>query len=218
MDYIIAVVLGYLIGSIPTAYIVARFYKGIDIRTVGSGNVGGSNVGVHVGKLPYVATLLFDLVKGALVVAVLEQYGFAAGARLVAGLAAIVGHNWPVWLGFAGGRGIATTGGVLFMFGPLETILAGIGIGVGAFLFRQGAIATLVVFALWPVGAALFGRDPAVVAAGAVAWLLIVVRRLQGSRGIRRIVAGENVLWNRLWLDRDIRDEKSWVEQKGSNQ
>ena len=103
MDYVTAIAAGYLIGSIPTAYIVARFYKGIDIRTVGSGNVGGSNVGMHVGKLPYVATLLFDLVKGALVVAVLEQYGFATGARLAAGLAAVIGHNWPVWLGFAGG-------------------------------------------------------------------------------------------------------------------
>jgi len=214
MDFVIALALGYLVGSIPTAYIVARFYKQIDIRAVGSGNVGGSNVGVHVGKLPYAATLLFDLIKGALVVAVLAQYGFGVGPRIAAGLAAIAGHNWPVWLGFAGGRGIATTGGVLFMFGPLETFLAGVGIGIGAFIFRQGAIATLVVFALWPVAAMLLGHGPETVALGVVTLALIIVRRLQGSRGIHRDISGERVRWNRFWYDRDIRDEKAWVEKK----
>ncbi|MBI5878089.1 MAG: glycerol-3-phosphate acyltransferase [Chloroflexi bacterium] len=218
MDFVIALVIGYLAGSIPTAYIIARFYKQIDIRTVGSGNVGGSNVGMHVGKLPYAATLLFDLIKGALVIAVLERYGFGAAPRIAAGVAAIAGHNWPVWLGFAGGRGIATTGGVLFMFGPLETVLAGIGIGIGALVFKQGAVATLVVFALWPLVAALRGGRPEVIVLGLCVCLLIIVRRLQGSRGIHRNVAGERVHWNRFWFDRDIREEKAWVEQRGSKQ
>ena len=126
MQYLLALAFGYLGGSIPTAYILARVTKHVDIRKVGSGNVGGSNVAAQVGLLPSIATMLFDLVKGALAVAILRRYDFPLEAQVLAGVAAVLGHNWPFWLGFVGGRGIATTGGVLFMFGPLETLLAGI--------------------------------------------------------------------------------------------
>ena len=211
MAYLIALVFGYLMGSIPTAYILARATKHVDIRRVGSGNVGGSNVAAQVGLLPSIATMLFDLVKGALAVAILRRYDFPMDAQVLAGIAAVAGHNWPVWLGFVGGRGIATTGGVLFMFGPLETILAGVIIVVGWGLVRQGAIATLLAFAIWPVAAYVLGEPPAAVACGVFMFLLIVVRRLQGSRGLKRATAGENIWWNRLWLDRDIRDEEAWV-------
>lgn len=214
MGLLLALALGYLMGSIPTAYILARATKHIDIRTVGSGNVGGSNVAVQVGLLPSIATLFFDLVKGALVVGILRTYNILLEAQIVAGIAAIVGHNWPVWLGFIGGRGIATTGGVLFMFGPLETIFAGLIILVGWGIFHQGAIATLIGFSLWPAVAFLLGEPVEAIIVGVAAALLIVVRRLQGSPGIRKVVAGENVYWNRLWLDRDIRDEEEWVRQE----
>ena len=73
LEILVALVLGYLVGSIPTAYIIARFLKGIDIRKVGSGNVGGSNVAVQVGKFPAAAVLLFDIVKGALAIAHVER-------------------------------------------------------------------------------------------------------------------------------------------------
>jgi glycerol-3-phosphate acyltransferase PlsY len=210
-----ALLFGYLVGSIPTAYVIARFLKGIDIRKVGSGNVGGSNVAVQVGKLPFVATLLFDLVKGALAIAILRGYNVSEAATLAAGIAAIAGHNWPVWLGFVGGRGIATTGGVLFMFGPLETIVTGVVLGIGS-AFHAGAIATVVAFALWPLAAWWLGRPDYVIVESAIIWLLIVTRRLQGSPGVTRRVGGQHVLWNRFWLDRDIRDEEEWVKQKGT--
>ncbi|TMC55935.1 MAG: glycerol-3-phosphate acyltransferase [Chloroflexi bacterium] len=214
MQYLLALAFGYLGGSIPTAYILARVTKHVDIRKVGSGNVGGSNVAAQVGLLPSIATMLFDLVKGALAVAILRRYDFPLEAQVLAGVAAVLGHNWPFWLGFVGGRGIATTGGVLFMFGPLETLLAGIVIGLGWGLFHQGAIATLVAFALWPLLAYAFGEPPSAVVCGAVMFALIVARRLQGSPGLKRSTPGENVWWNRLWLDRDIRDEAKWVQQK----
>ena len=94
-------------------------------------------------------------------------------------------------------------------------VLAGIVIGLGWGLFHQGAIATLVAFALWPLLAYAFGEPASAVACGAVMFVLIVARRLQGSPGMKRSTHGENVLWNRLWLDRDIRDEGEWVQQKG---
>ena len=215
MELIAALLSGYLIGSLPTAFIVARFVKGIDIRTVGSGNVGGSNVWLHAGKLPSVTTLLFDLVKGALVVAVLRANGFALETQLAAGVAAIGGHNWPVWLRFVGGRGIATTGGVLFLFGPLETLITGVLLAVGAVGVKQGALTTLLVFAWWSLMAWWFGRPPPVIITSVIVWLLIVARRPYGSPDIKKVVAGENVYWNRLWLDREIRDEEEWVKQKG---
>ena len=214
LNILLAALFGYLVGSIPTAYLVTRLMKGIDIRSVGSGNVGGSNVWLHGGKLPSVATLLFDLVKGALAVSALINLGQPVSAQLAAGVAAIAGHNWPLWLRFAGGRGIATSGGVLFMFGPLETIVTGILLGMGALGFKQGAVATLLAFACWPFMAAFFGRSPEVIGAGALVWLLIVARRLQGSPGLKRAALGENIYWNRFWFDRDIRDEKLWVTQK----
>ncbi len=213
MEFLIAIALGYLIGSLPAAYILARATKHIDIRAVGSGNVGSSNVGVHAGKLPYIATLGFDLVKGALAVGILTRYNFSFEAELSAGIAAIIGHNWPVWLHFVGGRGIATSFGVLFMFGPVETVLIAILVGIGWRFFHNGASATVIAFALWPV-MALIAREPlGVVACGLVVWLIILARRLQGSPGIKHDVSGENMYWNRLWLDRDIQDEEEWVKQ-----
>jgi acyl phosphate:glycerol-3-phosphate acyltransferase len=210
-----ALIFGYLVGSIPTAYIIARFLKGIDIRKVGSGNVGGSNVAVQVGKFPAAAVLLFDIVKGALAIAILRGSGVSDAAQMAAGIAAIIGHSWPVWLRFVGGRGISTTGGVLFMFGPLETIVTGIVLGLGSVL-HAGAVTTVAVFALWPLAAWWLGRPDYVIVGSIIIWLIIVARRLQGSPGVTHRVPGENVLWNRFWLDRDIRDEEEWVKQKGT--
>ncbi len=164
--------------------------------------------------MPSIATLLFDLVKGALVIAILRRYGFSAEAQVLAGIAAVAGHNWPVWLRFVGGRGIATTGGVLFMFGALETILAGVIILIGWGVFQRGANATLLAFVLWPMLAYIFGESPSAVLCSIVIFVIIVARRLQGSPSVKRSIAGDNVWWNRLWFDRDIRNEAEWVEQK----
>ena len=214
IDLVLSAVFGYLFGSLPTAYIIARFMKGIDIRTVGSGTVGGSNVAVQVGVLPSIATLLFDLAKGALAIAIVRHYGGSDAAQMTAGIASIVGHDWPVWLRFVGGRGIATAGCVLFMFGPLEMIAVATLLEIGALVFRQGPVATLLVFAGWPLLAAWTGRPAEIIAGGIIIWLIIVVRRLQGSPGVKRAVPGENVYWNRFWLDRDIKDEAKWVGQR----
>jgi glycerol-3-phosphate acyltransferase PlsY len=215
MDYLIAIVIGYLVGSIPTAYILARFMKGTDIRTVGSGNVGSSNMWQSVSKLGYVATLGFDMLKGALVILFLRSNSYAPAVQMVAGLAAIIGHSWPVWLRFIGGRGIATTGGVLFMFGPGETMLTGILIALGS-ARKQGPQTVLLSFLLWPVWAMLWSHVTLEVVVGSsVVWLLIVARRLQGSRGLRVTATSENVYWNRVWLDRDIQAAAEWVKQGG---
>ncbi|MFH0738308.1 MAG: glycerol-3-phosphate 1-O-acyltransferase PlsY [Candidatus Omnitrophota bacterium] len=113
-------IISYLIGSIPNAYIFGRLLKGIDIRKEGSGNVGATNALRVLGKGPGIAVLALDILKGFLAVFVLGNLlaaklsGISTEARsIILGLSCISGHNWTIFLGFKGGKGIATTLGVL---------------------------------------------------------------------------------------------------------
>jgi len=120
---VVASLISYLIGSIPTAYLFGRAQKGIDIRTVGSGNVGATNALRALGKRAGITVLLLDILKGLVTVVFLGNF-FADQAlwlpdqnlRILMGLACICGHNWTVFLQFKGGKGIATTFGVLIGF------------------------------------------------------------------------------------------------------
>jgi glycerol-3-phosphate acyltransferase PlsY len=154
LGYISFAVLGYLLGSIPTGYLVARM-RGIDIRTVGSKNMGATNVFRTLGKGPGIFVLLIDAFKGYAAVALalrfyphwqefLPQLFPAAGLTdesvrfgygLVAGIAAVLGHNYPCWLNFKGGKGIATTGGVFLALAPAA-------VGIAAALWLGAFVAT----------------------------------------------------------------------------
>lgn len=112
---IIAVIVGYAAGAIPFAYLAGRLLKGQDIRQLGDGNVGAENAYRELGPRIGIAVGSADIAKGALVVVLLQSIGFAEGAALSSGAAAVVGHNWPVVLQFKGGRGAATTLGVLLV-------------------------------------------------------------------------------------------------------
>ena len=117
---IIAVVVGYLLGSIPCAYLAGRLVKGVDIRRVGGRNMGALNVMREVGAVAGWAVLLADMGKGALAVLIAQWLGVSVIIVFVAGFAAVVGHDWPAFLGFKGGRGAATTMGVLLALAPVE--------------------------------------------------------------------------------------------------
>jgi glycerol-3-phosphate acyltransferase PlsY len=117
---IIAVVLGYLLGSIPTAYIVTRLARGSDVRKLGGGNVGGLNVYREVGFLPAVVVAIVDLGKGAAAVAIAYWLlDLSVSFVLAAALAAVVGHNWMLFLKFSGGKGMGPAIGGLFVLLPL---------------------------------------------------------------------------------------------------
>lgn len=114
MRYLPIAMIGYFLGSIPFAYIIARAFKHIDIRGVGSGNVGTTNVVLQVGRLPGVLTALGDGLKGlAAAIAGSSILPGQVAAPLVGLLFAVIGHNWSFWLGFDGGGGLATTIGGL---------------------------------------------------------------------------------------------------------
>ena len=120
---------GYLAGSCPTGFLVAKYIKGADIRAFGSGNIGATNVGRLMGKRWAVAVAVFDMLKGGL--AVLAASCFISDPTILAltGVCAVLGHNFPLWLGFRGGKGVATTFGVIGFYNffmPWPAIIGGI--------------------------------------------------------------------------------------------
>jgi glycerol-3-phosphate acyltransferase PlsY len=115
INLLVGLVISYLIGAIPTAYIFGRLYKGIDIRQHGSGNVGATNVFRVLGKKPGIIVLTLDIIKGIVpVVLVADLLGLGHNtARIFMAFCAVAGHNWTVFLKFKGGKGVATSLGVL---------------------------------------------------------------------------------------------------------
>ena len=131
----IAIIIGYLLGSIPTAYLVTRLVKGKDIRQLGGGNVGGLNVLREVGRCPALAVGIVDIGKGAAAVAIAYWLlGVPQLFVLLAGLAAVIGHNWMVWLKFSGGKGMGATMGALAVILPVYGYWQGIAIFLGVIL------------------------------------------------------------------------------------
>jgi glycerol-3-phosphate acyltransferase PlsY len=119
MNEALAIILGYLLGSIPSAFIITRLIKGKDIRRIGGGNVGGLNVFREVGPWPALLVGMIDLGKGAAAVAI-AKWGFNIPDAyvLIAGLASVIGHNWMVWLKFSGGKGMGAAMGALLVLMP----------------------------------------------------------------------------------------------------
>jgi glycerol-3-phosphate acyltransferase PlsY len=113
-----AILIGYVIGSLPIGYLVAQRAGGVDLRRVGSGNVGATNVYRTAGPAIAIAVMAADLAKGALAVML------AASHPVEAGVAAVAGHIYPVWLRFRGGKGVATASGVFAILAPIPTLLA----------------------------------------------------------------------------------------------
>jgi len=117
--------LSYLIGSIPTAYIAGRLLKRGDIRRMGDCNVGAQNAFRQLGSVTGIAVGLIDAFKGVLVIGIAQVSGASPATVLLAGVAAVAGHNWPAWLGFRGGRGECTTIGILLVLLPQPVLISG---------------------------------------------------------------------------------------------
>lgn len=124
MTTALLVAIGYLIGSVPFAFLIARKAGGLDIRRVGSGNVGAANVLRSAGARAAAWTAIFDVAKGAGAVAAVWSAGGSLPTAAAAGVAAIAGHIYPVWLRFRGGKGVATSFGVFLVLAPLAALCA----------------------------------------------------------------------------------------------
>ena len=126
---LIVIIIGYFLGSIPTAYIATRLKTGKDIRKLGGGNVGGLNTLKEVGLVPAIIVTLIDIAKGAAVVAI-AHWGLNLDKPyvLIAAVAAVIGHNWMVWLKFSGGKGMGASIGALLIIMPIYGYALGLGI------------------------------------------------------------------------------------------
>ena len=132
---LIAVIVGYLLGSIPTAYIVARVARGEDIRRLGGGNIGGLNTFREVGLIPFVIVAFVDVSKGVAAVAIARwALGVTEPFLFLTALAAVTGHNWMVFLKFSGGKGMAPAVGTLFTLFPLYGYSLGLAFFFGIIL------------------------------------------------------------------------------------
>ena len=211
-----AMAYGYLVGSIPTAYLVARWAKGIDIRRYGSGNVGASNIGRNVGKGYFVLVGAFDiLVKGAGSVGLARALGLDLEYQALAALLAVVGHNWSVYLRFSGGRALSVVIGSLLVLAWKE-MLALLGVFLlGWLLFRSTALWYGIALVLLPVWALVL-REPAPVVLYCAALLAAsALKRLTSNPG----TAPPGLRWRdvaitRLLYDRDTPSTGDWLWRK----
>ena len=207
MRAVTIVVSAYLLGSIPFGYLIVRVTAKADVRETGSGGTGATNVSRRAGKLAGVLTLLLDALKGAAAVAIARSLvalpfaGVHGGSPLpnwwiaVAGVVAIVGHCFPIWLGFRGGKGVATGIGVFLMLAPLPVVGAAVIFVLIVAVTRYVSLGSIVAAALLPLmilGAHVFVKPvsefQSVMFAAVAAGLLIIFmhranigRLLQGT-------------------------------------
>jgi len=182
---LIAIATAYVIGSVPFALILARRWGAVDLRRVGSGNLGAANVWRASGMTAGVVVALLDIAKGAAGVAVAGRLDPGAGTPAAAGFAAVLGHIYPIWLGFRGGKGVATSCGVFAMLTPLAVppalAIFFAAVWVTKYISVGSVLASL---ALPPIAYATGSPAPAVGAAVGVA-SLIVFRHRSNLRRVR---------------------------------
>jgi glycerol-3-phosphate acyltransferase PlsY len=187
--FIVGIVASYLVGTVPFAFLAGKVLRGIDIRTVGSGNVGGTNVSRVAGKAWGAAVIALDLGKGLAAAGLIGRLLFRDAMpvgpelfRILCGAAAIAGHNWPVWLGFRGGKGVATSVGVFFALTPVPAACALATWFVMLGLTRIVSISSMVAALSLTGWNLLFRREVEYTIAGAVLAVLIVVMHRSNIR------------------------------------
>jgi len=212
----VLLVLGaYMVGSVPGAYLAGRLLRGIDLRQYGSGTVSGSMVYEHVARWAIVPVALFDIGKVILAAWMGLRLGLGQPVALAAGLAATVGHNWPIYLGFKGGRGIGGSLGILLVLFPWGTLWILILLAIGWRLGDSAPLALLGLVTL-PLLGPLTGGPPILLPAAILMTILALVKRLEANRrplpprGPER----RRVIVRRLLLDRDIASHRDWIDRR----
>lgn len=188
MEVILFIVLGYIFGSISFSYIVTKKVAGIDIRQHGSKNAGATNTLRLLGKGPAILVLALDALKGIAAVLIAMQLTELPWLIMVTGLFAILGHNWPVFFGFKGGKGVATTIGVVFTLAFFPALVAAVIALIIIYIFRYVSLGSLVFATLLPVCMSLFDVPLAYIIGGIAIMILSYIRH---SSNIVRIIKGE---------------------------
>jgi glycerol-3-phosphate acyltransferase PlsY len=218
IKFVLLAIGAYLLGAVPAAYLVVKWSRGVDIRKVGTGKVGAANVLSAGPKWLVVPVAIFDIGKGALSVWIAQSIGFSAAQQMTVGLLVIVGHNWPIYLGFkSGGRGILASLGVITMFSwqlglimlvfpylwaPIKQLALGVFIALVALPFSS-----------WFLAQPLDIKEKLPITCGFVALTsMALMKRVIARRSeLSKSVPLGKVVFNRLLFDRDIADRRLWI-------
>ena len=187
LSSLLLLAIGYLLGSMPNGYLAGRWLKGIDLRQCGSGSTGATNVLRNVGKGPALVVFLLDVGKGALAVLLAKSFGLNDWVQVLAGLAALAGHIWPVWLGWKGGKAVATGLGMfLGLAWPVGLACFGLFMAVIS-ISRIVSLSSVVAAISLPVLMLISGSSSAYLVVSLVASLMVLWRH---RSNIERLIAG----------------------------
>jgi glycerol-3-phosphate acyltransferase PlsY len=206
---------GYLLGSIPSAYLAGKWVKGIDLRKYGSGTISGSMVWEHVTKWAVFPVGIFDILKAVFPTWLGIELGLGEGVAVAAGFAAMLGHNWPLYLKFTGGRGLGAFLGTIAVIFPwvapwMLTFLA-----VG-FLLGDSAPWALASLVLLPLFSHLVNGPAIILPATVVMLIITILKRVEANRRPLPEAPAERrkMLFLRVFFDRDISDHQEWINRK----
>ena len=181
--------IAYLLGSIPFGYLIVRWQRGIDVRATGSGSIGATNVMRNLGVLGFVATFILDAGKGLLAVLLASKLTFQNPTWVAAAaFAAVVGHCFPVWLRFRGGKGVATGVGVFIAIAPLQVLLVLVIFAIVLAIWRYVSLGSIVATAAFPVLVYYMKHPPIQVVLGAAGAALVIIARHHAN--IARLLKG----------------------------
>jgi glycerol-3-phosphate acyltransferase PlsY len=186
MEVLVLVGFAYLLGSVPTGYVLGKL-SGVDVRTVGSGNVGATNVARAVGKGQGVLTLIADAAKGFIPVTIALAWGMQPASLAMVAIAAFLGHLYPLFLKFQGGKGVATALGTLLALAPLATLVLVVVFAGVVFVSRVVSLSSMAAATAAPIVLWLFRQPPAIIGMGAFLAAMILWRH-RGN--IQRLLAG----------------------------
>lgn len=197
----LSIITAYILGSIPTGFVFAKFLKGVDIRQHGSGNIGATNTLRILGKLPAAGVLLVDILKGIVAVTILPAFFIKFGITIsenllkaILGAACVFGHCWMVFLAFKGGRGVATSLGVLLgLIRPLASLLIIIGFGAAiwgfvVYRFRYVSLGSIVVSLSIPILMMVFNQPLEFTILSVILCIIICYKHLPN---IERLLKGQ---------------------------
>lgn len=189
---IFSLLFGYLLGSVPFGLVITRLAGLGDIRKIGSGNIGATNV-LRTGRKDLAfLTLVFDLGKAGLAAFLCEYLFKSENMGLIAGFMAVIGHNYPIWLRFKGGKGVAATLGMMLVVTPFVGVMACLTWLIMAVLFRYSSLSALTALCLAPIYAFIWGTPEAVVCFAVLALLSCFRHR----SNIQRLIHGEETKIN----------------------
>jgi glycerol-3-phosphate acyltransferase PlsY len=221
IEFVLLLLGAYLLGSVPAAYLAGRWSRGIDIRKYGSGNVGATNLLGLTSKWITIVVIILDLGKGIIMIWAAQLVGLDIAQQVAVGLVTIIGHNWPVFLRFSGGRGLLTILGIALFLPVINGLISWEIISFFAlaaiffFTIHSIPLGTGTGIAAMPL-ASWIADEPLPMTLGFLAmFLLMVIRRLTAPKtSVTASVPSRELVFNRLLFDRDIRDREAWINRQ----